>query len=231
MAAPRSEPYRPPAPERPSPMPDYDYQADTRPFSQVIEDIGAKDDPKLYLGELVNAFGERAFGAMLLFFGLLNVAVGALPGTTTVLGAPMLLMGVQLLTRRDQLWMPKWLLSRAIERATYRTAVGRLLKPLRWVERLAKPRIAVMTNELSEMLIGAACVVLSAILMLPIPGGNLAPSLLMALFGFGLLQRDGLMILAAWLGVAGFASFVWLAWELVSRVLIASSDWLIHLFG
>lgn len=212
-------------------MPDYDYQADTRPFSQVIEDIGAKDDPKLYLGELVNAFGERAFGAMLLFFGLLNVAVGALPGTTTVLGAPMLLMGVQLLTRRDQLWMPRWLLSRAIERATYRTAVGRLLKPLRWVERLAKPRLSVMTSEASEMLIGAACVVLAAILMLPIPGGNLAPSLIMALFGFGLLQRDGLMILVAWLGVGGLATFVWLAWELVSHVLVASSSWLFGLFS
>ena len=212
-------------------MPDYDYQADTRPFSKVIEDIGAKDDPKLYLGELVNAFGERAFGAMLLFFGLLNVAVGALPGTTTVLGAPMLLMGVQLLTRRDQLWMPRWLLSRAIERATYRTAVGRLLKPLRWVERLAKPRLSVMTSEASEMLIGAACVVLAAILMLPIPGGNLAPSLIMALFGFGLLQRDGLMILVAWVGVAGLATFVWLAWELVSHVLVASSAWLFGLFS
>ena len=212
-------------------MPDYDYQADTRPFSQVIEDIGAKDDPKLYLGELVNAFGERAFGAMLLFFGLLNVAVGALPGTTTVLGAPMLLMGVQLLTRRDQLWMPRWLLSRAIERATYRTAVGRLLRPLRWVERLAKPRLSVMTSEASEMLIGAACVVLAAILMLPIPGGNLAPSLIMALFGFGLLQRDGLMILVAWVGVAGLATFVWLAWELVSHVLVASSAWLFGLFS
>lgn len=222
---------RPPLPEPPSPMPDYDYQADTRPFSQVIEDIGAKDDPKLYLGELVNAFGERAFGAMLLFFGLLNIAVGALPGTTTVLGAPMLLMGLQLVTRRDQLWMPKWLLSRAIERATYRTAVGKLLKPLRWVERLAKPRLSVMTSEVSEMAIGAACVVLATILMLPIPGGNFVPSLIMALFGFGLLQRDGLMVLAAWLGVAGLTTFVWLAWELVSRVLVASSAWLFSLFS
>ncbi|RZA05032.1 MAG: exopolysaccharide biosynthesis protein, partial [Proteobacteria bacterium] len=207
-------------------MPDYDYQSDTRPFSQVIEDIGQKSDPKLYLGELVNAFGERGFGALLLFLGLLNIAVGAVPGTTTVLGAPMLLIGLQLVTRRDQLWLPKWLLSRAIERATYRTAVSKLLKPLRWVERLAKPRLSPMTSEVSEVLIGLACVVLSAILMLPIPGGNLVPSLIMAVFGFGLLQRDGLMVLVAWLGVAGVATFVWLAWELVSRALMLSWDWI-----
>jgi len=211
-------------------MPDYDYQSDTRPFSQVIEDIGVKSDPKLYLGELINAFGERGFGALLLFLGLLNIAVGAVPGTTTVLGAPMLLIGLQLVTRRDQLWLPKWLLSRAIERATYRTAVSKLLKPLRWVERLAKPRLEVMTSEVSEILIGAACVVLAGILMLPIPGGNLVPALIMAVFGFGLLQRDGLMILVAWLGVAGVATFVWLAWELVSRAMMVSWTWATGLF-
>ena len=55
-------------------MPDYDYHSDSRTFSQVSEDIGAREDPKLYLGELVNAFGERGFGALMLFFGLLNIA-------------------------------------------------------------------------------------------------------------------------------------------------------------
>jgi hypothetical protein len=211
-------------------MPDYDYQSDTRPFSKVIEDIGVKADPKLYLGELINAFGERGFGALLLFMGLLNIAVGAVPGTTTVLGLPMLLIGVQLLTRRDQLWLPRWVLRRSIERATYRAAVGKVLKPLRRVERLARPRLPVMTSEVSEMLIGLACVFLSSILILPIWGGNLVPALIMAVFGFGLLQRDGLMIVIAWLGVAGVIAFVWLAWELVSRALMVSWEWATGLF-
>lgn len=209
-------------------MPDYNYQADTRTFSQVIEDIGVKDDPKLYLGELVNAFGERAFGAMLLFFGLLNIAVGTVPGTTTVLGAPMLLMGLQLATRRDQLWMPRWLLGRAIERATYRNAVAGVLKPLRAVERLARPRLPVLTSEVSEILIGVACVLLSAILMLPIPGGNFVPSLIMAVFGFGLLQRDGIAILLAWTAVGLICAggiVVWLAWEWVAPYLMPVWDW------
>lgn len=211
-------------------MPDYDYQADTRPFSQVIEDIGAKDDPKLYIGELINAFGERGFGATLLFFGLLNMVFGAVPGTTTVLGAPMLLIGLQLVTRRDQLWMPRWLLARAIERATYREAVAKVLSPLRKVERLARPRLSVMTNELSEILIGAAIVLLAGILMLPIPGGNFIPSIIMAVFGFGLLQRDGIAVLIAWCAVALVATagvVIWLAWGWVAPYLLPVWDWLV----
>lgn len=202
-------------------MPDYDYQSDTRPFSQVLEDIGAKDDPKLYLGELVNAFGERGFGALMLFFGLMNIAIGIIPGTTTILGAPLLLMGLQLVIRQDQLWLPRWALKRSIEREAYRNGLGTVLPRLKKVETLSKPRLAVMTSEVSEVLIGVATVVLAFILILPIWGGNLVPALIISTFGFGLMQRDGLVVLVGWLGVAGVGVFIWVAWELVSRAFLA----------
>ena len=202
-------------------MPDYDYQSDTRPFSQVLEDIGVKKDPKLYLGELVDAFGERGFGALMLFFGLMNIAIGIIPGTTTILGAPLLLMGLQLATRADQLWLPKWALRRWIERAAYRSGVEKVLPRVRMVERLSRPRLHVMTSEISEILIGVATVALAGILILPIWGGNLVPALIISTFGFGLMQRDGLVVLVGWLGVAGVAVFIWVAWELVSRALLA----------
>ncbi|MDP3801563.1 exopolysaccharide biosynthesis protein [Brevundimonas sp.] len=202
-------------------MPDYDYQSDSRSFSQVIEDIGAKEDPKLYLGELINAFGERGFGALMLFFGLLNIAIGIIPGTTTILGAPLLLMGLQLMVRQDQLWLPKWALRRWIERETYRHGVEKVLPRLRMVERLSRPRLSIMTSEVSEVLIGVATVVLAFILILPIWGGNLVPALIISTFGFGLMQRDGVVVLVGWGGVAGVCVFVWVAWEIVSRAFLA----------
>ena len=148
-------------------MPDYDYHSDSRTFSQVIEDIGAREDPKLYLGELVNAFGERGFGALMLFFGLLNIAIGIIPGTTTILGAPLLLMGLQLTIRQEQLWLPRWALRRAIERETYRNGVKKVLVRFKQVERLSRPRLPAMTSPVSEVLIGIVTVLLSCILVLP----------------------------------------------------------------
>lgn len=211
-------------------MPDYDYQSDARPFSQVIEDIGAKEDPKLYLGELVNAFGERGFGALMLFFGLLSVAIGIIPGTTTILGAPLLLMGLQLVIRQDQLWLPRWALKRSIERETYRTGVIKVLARFKQVERLSKPRLSVMTNEVSEVLIGIVTFLLAVILILPIWGGNLVPALIISTFGFGLMQRDGVVVLIGWAGVAGVGLFIWLAWELVSRAFGPTVQWITGLF-
>ena len=212
-------------------MPDYDYQADTRAFSQVMADIGRKDDPKLYLGELVNAFGERGMGAMMLFFGLLNILVGAVPGSTTILGIPLLLVSAQLVLRGDQLWLPKWALNRSIERQTYRQSVGKVLPALRKVERLTRPRLSIMTSELSEILIGVVSCVLCVILILPLWGGNLAPALIVATFGFGLMQRDGLLVLVAWLAIAAGALVVWLAWGIVTEALHGFWAWAAGLVG
>ena len=128
----------------------------------------------------------------------ISVAIGIIPGTTTILGAPLLLMGLQLAIRQDQLWLPRWALRRWIERETYRTGVEKVLPRLRKVERLSKPRLSIMTSELSEVLIGVATVLLAIILVLPIWGGNLVPALIISTFGFGLMQRDGLAIILAW---------------------------------
>lgn len=212
-------------------MPDYDYQADDRTFSQVVEDIGRKDDPKLYLGELVNAFGERGMGAMMLFFGVLNIIVGAVPGSTTILGIPLLLFSAQLAFRGDQLWMPKWALKRSIERATYRGAVARALPALRKVERLTRPRLSIMTSEVSEVLIGVVSCLLCIILILPIWGGNLVPALIVSTFGFGLMQRDGALVLVGWLLLAAACLAVWLAWNIVSEFLLASFTWATNLIS
>lgn len=212
-------------------MPDYDYQSDARPFSQVLEDIGARGEPKLYLGELVNAFGERGFGAMMVFLGLVNALASPIPGSTTVLGAPLMLICLQLLFRQDQLWLPRWALKSSLPRQEYRKVVARVQGPLRAIERISKPRWLVLTSEVSEVLIGLACCCLTLIVMLPIFGGNLFPSLFVAMFGFGLMQRDGMAVAAAWAGVAGFCAFVWLAWEVISRIFLVSMDWWRGLIG
>jgi hypothetical protein len=209
-------------------MPDYDYQSDARPFSKVLEDIGAHGDPKLYLGELIHAFGERGFGALMLFFGLMNVAIGIIPGTTTILGAPLLLMGVQLMIRQEQLWLPKWALKRSIDRDAYRAGLDTVLPRLRKMERWSKPRLSIMTSELSEVLIGVATFILAFILVLPIWGGNLIPALIISTFGFGLMQRDGLAVVIGWSAVALICVaglVVWLAWTWVSPWLLPIWHW------
>ena len=88
-----------------------------------------------------------------------------------------------------------------------------------------------MNTDLSEMLIGLICAGLALILMLPLLGFNLAPSLIVAAFGFALTQRDGVIMLAAWVGTAGFTAFGWLAWEVVSTAVLSAWQWVLTLVG
>jgi len=159
----------------------------------------------------------------------MNIAIGIIPGTTTILGAPLLLMGLQLIVRRDQLWLPRWALRRSIDRDAYSAGLDKVLPQLRKVERLSKPRLAVMTSEVSEILIGIATFILAFILILPIWGGNLVPALIISTFGFGLMQRDGLAIVIGWSAIGLIcvaALIIWLTWTWVSPYLLPLWDWM-----
>ena len=201
-----------------------------RPLSRVLQDIGSRPDPELRLGELVDEFGERGFGALLFLLGLLSVLIGTIPGTTTVLGIPMLLISFQLMIRRDGLYLPRWALRHTVQRKTFADAAAKAIKPLRMVERVSKPRLGFMNTDLSEMLIGVACAIWALVLMLPLIGFNLFPSLFVVAFGFGLTQRDGIIMLIGWLGSAIFGVVIWLAWEVVSRAVMSSWEWVTGIF-
>ena len=51
---------------------------------------------------------------------------------------------------------------------------------------------------LNERLIGAGCLLLAIILVLPVPLGNLPPAVAICAFALGLLQRDGVAVLVGW---------------------------------
>ena len=51
----------------PTPLP----PDEDRTFSDVLESLGHGDDPKLTLKEMVEAFGERGFGAVILMLSLM----------------------------------------------------------------------------------------------------------------------------------------------------------------
>jgi hypothetical protein len=72
--------------------------------------------------------------------------------------------------------------------------------------------------------LGGVCLVLSGVLILPIPFGNLLPAAAMAIIALGALERDGIWILGGVL--FGIATIVFLASTVV--ILIAA---LLRLLG
>jgi hypothetical protein len=195
-----------------------------RAFSDVLTLLASRSGAKLCLGEVVEAFGDRAFGPVMFFFALINMLPWP-PGGTTLTGAPLLLLSVELALGRDRLWLPHWAERVSVSRHTFRRLIRRFMRPLRWTEKVARPRLYFLTGSFGQGLIGLACLFLSAVLVLPIFGGNLIPAVAIGFFALGVMQRDGLAVLLGWLTTAASITVLFLAWKLIVAGLGLGLDW------
>ncbi|WP_170269178.1 exopolysaccharide biosynthesis protein [Rhizobium laguerreae] len=148
---------------------------------------------RISIGDLFETMGDRAISALMLIFALPN-AFPTPPGTSAVLGAPLVFLAAQL-TFGLKPWLPKVIADRSMRREDFETIVGRIHRWLAWAERMLKPRLAIFAEPPAEYLAGAACLLLSIVLLLPVPLGNILPAVTISVFAFGILGRDGLFAL------------------------------------
>jgi hypothetical protein len=171
-------------------------------FSEVLSDLASRPVPAIGIGDVLNAFGDRAFGALMLLFAAPNV-LPLPPGTSAVLGAPLLFITAQLMLGRSTLWMPRFIRERSISREFFTLLTAKLGPILHRAERFLRPRLGALLHPLPERIVGAACLLMAIILFLPIPFGNIPPAFTISAFALGILERDGLATLAGWIATIG----------------------------
>lgn len=199
-----------------------------RTFSEVLEALTVGPE-RLSIAEVAEAFGERGIGAMILILSLMAILPWP-PGGKAVFGAPIILLACELAVRRKTLWLPGWMLRASMGRAAYARAVRHALKPVRFVENLTRPRLAALTSPLGEVAIGVACVFLAIMMALPIPFGDMLPAVTLILLSLGLMQRDGAMVIAGWIGVAVCGIYLALVSSAVIHLGHLAWNWLAGLF-
>jgi hypothetical protein len=109
------------------------------------------------------------------------------------LAVPIVLIASHLIAFGEGPGLPK----RALEQTMPTTVIQKVAKfagpVLDWTERLSRPRLAAIADR--ERLVGILCLLLGIVLAAPIPFGNFAPALGIVVIAFGMLQRDGVIIL------------------------------------
>jgi hypothetical protein len=188
---------------------------------RTLPDLGGK---VVTVGEVIAHFGPRAFGALLFVFALPNL-LPLPPGSTTLLGLPLLLFAPQLALGSQQPWLPQRLRTRAFDAAALRKIGTRASV---WVERaeaLTTRRGAFMFGPLGAALIGIVCTLLAVVLILPIPLGNLLPAFTIAVFGLSLVQRDGLLALVGYALASASAGALVVAANIILALLARASTW------
>ncbi|MFS0739393.1 exopolysaccharide biosynthesis protein [Brevundimonas sp. 3P9-tot-E] len=200
-----------------------------RTFSDVLERLGQGQADKLSLREMVEAFGERGFGAVILMLALMALVPWP-PGGKAVFSVPIILIAAELALQREKVWLPRWLLNLSVNRNSYRSAADKILPRLRRVERLTRPRWPALTGEAADVVIGLICILLALMMALPVPFGDALPGLTLALFGLGIIQRDGAFILAGFFGTAVCGIYLTLVWTTVVAVVAGIAEWATNLF-
>jgi hypothetical protein len=146
------------------------------------------------VADLLVALSDRAIGALIFVFAFPNT-VPMPPGVSSVLGAPLLFLTAQLALGRSP-WLPTAIANRSMDRIHFATVVRRIAPWLARAERLFRPRLQTLARPPFENLIGVICLLLSIILFLPIPMGNMPPAVAICLFALAILERDGIWVLA-----------------------------------
>lgn len=193
-------------PQRREPIPDLDSLpppavkifSRRQSISGVMLQLAATADETVTVRSLRDGFGERAFGALLLVFAIPN-AFPMPPGVSFVLGLPLLFISLQIMLRRQRLWLPKGLADRGMPREAFVGITAKVLPTLRRIELVLKPRHQVVFNPVGEHLVGAMALILAIAIFLPIPFGNMLPAAALVAFGFGMVEFDGIAIIIGWL--------------------------------
>ncbi|PWC78388.1 exopolysaccharide biosynthesis protein [Azospirillum sp. TSH64] len=177
----------------------------SRPTGEDRSKISLGEDrSKISLGEIMDALGDRAFGALLLILSIPNVL--PVPGLSTATGVPMILLGAQMAAGRHSPWLPRRMLAASFDRKAFLGVIRRAKPWAERVERHLRPRLPAMAGPTAERLLGLAVVVLAVILSLPIVFGNQPPALAIALIALGLMESDGVFVSAGL--VAGLLAIV-----------------------
>lgn len=172
------------------------------------------EDDRITLDELLRAFGLRSFGFLILVFALPNgIPAPIAPGLSAILGAPLLLLSLQMLLGFRMPWFPASWRARSFARRD----VAKLLRPalpyIVRVERFIRPRLKhLAAGALPSRLIGGLILWNAILLSLPIPFGNLIPAWAIILAALGQVERDGALVVAA--SVASLVATVWV-WFLI----------------
>lgn len=171
-------------------------------------------ESKKTAGSLIELFSEKSFAV--LFVILLGVPALPAPtgGVTHVFEVIAILLALQLIAGRSQIWLPERWRERELAGPRQERFVTGLMRMIRRLEGISKPRLAFLFNHrLSNVLFGLLVVggSLGAFFAPPFTGLDTLPALGVVLLSLGVLLEDVAVVIAGVaVGVAGVALEIFL---------------------
>lgn len=180
------------------------------------------------LREVIYTLGGRAYLLLVLLLALPFITPIPLPGLSTPFGLAIALIALRL-SLGQRPWLSKNLQRKELPAGFIGKLFGVAEKVLRFFEKFLRPRVTFLTNTPLLVQLHAVLMLLAALallLPLPIPFTNSFPAWTILFLAAGLLERDGVFILAGYVVfVAGVLYFLFLG-EATAQLVQAALGWL-----
>lgn len=177
-----------------------EFQDSKASLSQTLLDlIGSIQGPTVTLRALMNRIGEQGLLLVCAVASLPFLIPVSIPGVSTVFGAAIIMVSIAITLNRMP-WLPRRILDRQMDTQRLVPALHKGANVVSRLDRFVKPRMGGLTNGATvARLNGLAITLAGVLLMFPlglIPFSNTLPGIAILLLSAGMLQRDGLIVLA-----------------------------------
>ena len=159
--------------------------------------LAGRPEPRITLTVLLAPLGERAFGVLLVLLAIPNFVPLAV-GIGGVMGAAVMLLGIQMAFGATRPWLPAWAGRRQLDRSRLLRLLQRIEPVTARIERSCRHRLPATTRKPLSLVSGVMLVLLGLMLALPLPFTNYFFGALLLVFAFALIERDGALLVAAW---------------------------------
>ena len=164
--------------------------------------IGGIQGQSVTLRQLMDAVGEQGLLLICAVASLPFLIPVSIPGVSTVFGAAIILVSLAITANRLP-WLPRQILDRRLESAKLVPALEKGVNIVSRLDRYLKPRLTGLTSgRFINHINGLAITLAGVLLMLPlglIPFSNTLPGIAILLLSTGMIQRDGVVVLAGYL--------------------------------
>jgi hypothetical protein len=200
-----------------------------RKLSEELADLRLRfAERSVTLHEVIHTLRGRAYTLLLILFALPFITPIPLPGLSTPFGLAIAFIALRLALGQRP-WLPMKLQRKELPAGFFAKVFTVAARVISFMEKFLRPRLAVLTGSGVLQQLHAFVILIAALtllLPLPIPFTNSFPAWTILLLAGGLLERDGVFILAGYAVFAlGVLYFVFLG-EAATQLVQALMQWL-----
>ncbi len=176
-------------------------------LSENVESIFAlsEDGTPVTIQVIMDRVSLKSFGILLAILSLPSALPVPAPGYSIPGGLALLILGTQMMRRREFPWLPQRVLTKEVHVGNKPRIIKMMIYFLRIFEFFIRPRFAFMfTNPILYRILGGIVFLCACSMVIPIPLTNTAPAFGVFLIGLSMIEEDGLLSAAGILaGMAG----------------------------